>query len=45
VEKRILNYQAPLAMAFMGSSVGDRVVFGEDDEQRTWEILSIESAI
>lgn len=45
VEKRIINYQAPLAMAFMGSSVGDRVVFGEDGEQRTWEILSIESAI
>ncbi len=45
VEKQILNYQAPLAMAFMGTRVGDRVVFGEGGGQRAWEILSIESAI
>jgi transcription elongation factor GreA len=45
VENRILNYQAPLAMAFMGARIGDRVIFGEGGEQRTWEILSIDSAI
>ncbi len=45
IQKRILNYQAPLAMAFMGAKVGDRVIFGEDTEQRAWEILSIEAAI
>jgi len=45
VEKRILNYQAPLAMAFMGARVGDQVVFGEGADQRAWEILSIEAAI
>ena len=45
VANRILNYQAPLAMSFMGSRVGDMVVFGEDDEKRTWEILSIEPAV
>jgi transcription elongation factor GreA len=45
VEQRILNYQAPLAMAFMGSRVGDQVVFGEGVDQRTWEVLSIEAAL
>ncbi|MEN8007200.1 MAG: GreA/GreB family elongation factor [Candidatus Krumholzibacteriota bacterium] len=45
VEQRILNYQAPLAMSFMGARVGDRVVFGEDGDQRVWEILSIEAAL
>jgi len=45
LEKRIYNYQAPLAMAFMGARVGDRVVFGEELEQRAWEILSIEPAV
>jgi len=45
VEKKILNYQAPLAMAFMGARIGDRVGFGEGGYRRTWEILSIESAI
>jgi transcription elongation GreA/GreB family factor len=45
VEKRILNYQAPLAMAFMGAKPGDTVTFGEDLEKRSWEIIAIESAI
>ena len=45
VEKKILNYQAPLSMAFMGSRVGDRVVFGEGDDKRSWEVLAIESAL
>jgi transcription elongation factor GreA len=45
VENKILNYQAPLARAFMGAKPGDQVVFGEGVEQRSWEIVSIESAI
>jgi len=45
VAKRILNYQAPLAMAFMGARVGDKVVYGEEGEKKSWEILSIEAAI
>ncbi len=45
VENRILNYQAPLAMAFMGSRVGDKVTFGDDAEKKVWEILSIEPAV
>jgi transcription elongation factor GreA len=45
VEKKILNYQAPLAMAFMGKRIGDQVVFGEDADQRSWEIVSIEAAV
>lgn len=44
-ERRILNYRAPLAMAFMGRQVGERVVFGEGQERREWEILRIEPAI
>ncbi len=45
VEQKILNYQAPLSMAFMGARVGDRVVFGEEEDARAWEVLAIESAI
>ena len=45
VEKKILNYQAPLSMVFMGARVGDRVVFGEEGDARAWEVLAIESAI
>lgn len=45
VEKKILNYQAPLSMVFMGARVGDRVVFGEEGDARTWEVLAIEPAI
>ena len=41
----VLNYQAPLSLAFMGAKVGDRVVFGEESESRSWEILEIEPAI
>jgi transcription elongation factor GreA len=43
-ENLVLNYQAPLSMAFMGSKVGDRVNFGEGPESRSWEILAIEPA-
>ena len=45
VEKKILNYQAPLSMAFMGSRVGDRVTFGKEGVVRSWEVLAIESAL
>lgn len=45
VEEKILNYQAPLSMAFMGGRVGSKVTFGEEGEARTWEILKIEPAI
>lgn len=45
VEKKILNYQAPLSMAFMGARVGDKVEFGEEGDSRTWEVLAIESAL
>ena len=44
VDNRVLNYQAPLAQAFMGAKVGETVVFGEDGDQRSWEILAIEPA-
>ncbi len=45
VAKKILNYQAPLSMAFMGARVGDRVEFGEEGDVRAWEIVAIEPAI
>ena len=45
VENKVLNYQAPLAMAFMGAKIGDTVTFGEEGDQRTWEILGIEPAV
>jgi len=45
VENKILNYHAPLAMAFMGAKVGDTVTYGEGSEQRSWEILKIEAAV
>jgi len=44
VDNRILNYQAPLAQAFMGARVGDKVDFGGDGSERSWEILTIEPA-
>ena len=45
VENRVLNYQAPLAQAFMGARVGETVTYGEDGAKRTWEILEIEAAL
>jgi transcription elongation GreA/GreB family factor len=45
VEKKILNYQAPLSMAFMGARVGQKVTFGEEGEMRSWEVLKIEPGI
>jgi transcription elongation GreA/GreB family factor len=45
VENRVLNYQAPLAQAFMGARVGETVTYGEDGSKRSWEILEIEAAL
>jgi len=45
VEEKILNYQAPLSMAFMGARVGEKVEFGEALDVRSWEILAIEAAV
>ncbi len=45
LDEKILNYQAPLSMAFMGARVGDIVKFGEEGDSRSWEVLAIESAI
>ena len=43
-DNRVLNYQAPLAQAFMGARVGGKVAFGEGDDLRRWEILAIAPA-
>jgi transcription elongation factor GreA len=45
VENKVLNYQAPLSLAFMGARTGDQVQFGEEGEMRSWEILKIEPAV
>lgn len=45
VENRVLNYQAPLAQAFMGARVGDTVTYGDEAARRTWEILGIDPAL
>ena len=44
-DNKVLNYQAPLAQAFMGAKVGDTVSFGEEPETRRWEILAIGPAV
>jgi len=44
-EDGILAYQAPLSLAFMGKQVGEEVVYGDDDEQQRWEVLSVEPGI
>lgn len=45
VERKILNYQAPLSMAFMGARVGEKVEFGEGSDVRSWEIKGIDPAV
>lgn len=45
VENLVLNYQAPLAQAFMGARVGDTVSYGDEGARRSWEILGIDSAL
>ncbi len=44
-ENKVLNYRAPLSMAFMGVRVGEQVKFGEGDDLRTWNVTKIESAL
>lgn len=44
-DQGILNYKAPLAMAFMGKKVGEAVSYGEAADQRQWELLSVAPAI
>ena len=44
-ERNILNYRAPLALAFMGKKVGDTVTFGEDEDLRQWEVVAITPAV
>ena len=45
VENRVLNYQAPLAQAFMGARIGDTVTYGDEGARRSWTILGIDSAL
>ncbi len=45
VERKVITYNAPLALAFMGRKVGEEVSFGEDEDNRRWEVLAIEPAI
>lgn len=40
-DRGILNYKAPLALAFMGKKVGETVNYGEEDDLRQWEVLSV----
>ncbi len=44
-ENRVLNYQAPLAQAFMGGKVGSAISYGEGEALRSWVVLAIASAI
>ena len=44
-EQNILNYRAPLALAFMGKKVGETVTHGEGADLRTFEIVAIEPGI
>jgi transcription elongation factor GreA len=40
-ENNVLNYRAPLALAFMGKKVGETVSHGEGDDARRFTILAI----
>ncbi len=44
-DRGILNYRAPLALAFMGKKVGETVTFGDDDDRRQWDVLTIAPGI
>jgi transcription elongation factor GreA len=44
-EHNVLNYRAPLALAFMGKRVGETVTHGEGPDARSFEILAISPAI
>lgn len=43
-ENLVLNYNAPLALAFMGRRPGETVVFGDPPERRRFTVLAVESA-
>jgi len=45
VENKVLNYLAPLPLAFMGARVGDDVSYGEGDKARAWTVQKIEPAV
>ena len=44
-ENRVLNYQAPLAQAFMGAKVGSAISYGEGEDLRSWVVLAIGPAV
>jgi transcription elongation GreA/GreB family factor len=44
-ERGILNYRAPLALAFMGRQKGETVVYGEGSDRREWTVVDIAPAI
>ena len=44
-ERHVLNYNAPLALAFMGRRPGDVVEFGDGPERRRWQIEAVEPAL
>ena len=44
IEETVMNYRAPLALAFMGKLPGEEVVYGEDEQERRWEIITVEPA-
>ena len=44
LEPGVMNYRAPVALAFMGKFPGDEVVYGEGEQERRWEILTVEPA-
>jgi transcription elongation factor GreA len=44
-EQGILDYKAPLSLAFMGKKPGEEVVYGEGDAERRWEVLRIVPAV
>ncbi len=44
IEDDVMNYRAPLALAFMGKLPGEEVVYGEDERERRWEIITVEPA-
>ncbi len=44
-ENNVLSYNAPLALAFMGSRAGDEVVYGEGEDRRRWRVLKVEPGV
>ena len=44
IEDNVMNYRAPLALAFMGKLPCEEVVYGEDEQERRWEIITVEPA-